>query len=90
MPDKLTFYSLCPVGIEVLGQLFVSGPTWDGNLISKGGRDELLKLGLAFRVGGFTTLTEDGLRAAIEWDRTADRNGRWYCKQNSIPWPREK
>lgn len=82
--------TLSPNAVEVLGQLFVNGPTWDGCIVSKQGRSELFNTGLAFRVAGFTTLTEDGLRAAIEWDCRHDRNGKWYCKQNDIPWPRRK
>lgn len=80
--------ALSPNAIEMLGQLFTNGPTWDGCVVSKAGRGELFDAGLAFRIQGFTALTEDGLRAAIEWDQRHDRNGRWYCKQNDIPWPR--
>ena len=52
---------------EVLGQLFLRGPTWDGNVVSKSGRGELLAAGLAFREGAFTSLTPDGVRTAVEW-----------------------
>lgn len=34
--------------IEMLGQLYVSGPTWDGNVCSKQGRGELCRAGLAW------------------------------------------
>lgn len=37
---------------EVLGQLFVSGPTWDGHLVSKEGRGRLVNNGLADRLNG--------------------------------------
>jgi len=81
--------TLSPTAVEVLGQLFTSGPTWDGNVASKAGRGLLFDAGLAFRVEGFISLTQEGLRAAIEWDQRKDRNGKWYCKQNDIPWPRK-
>lgn len=72
--------TLSPNAVEMLGQLFVNGPTWDGNVCSKAGRGELFDLKLAFRVEGFTTLTEKGLRLAIEWKQA--RWDRWRKKQN--------
>lgn len=50
--------------IAMLHQLFKSGPTWDGNVISKAGRGELVKAGLAFHVAGFASLTEEGVKLA--------------------------
>ena len=88
MPAIFKANTLSPNAVEMLGQLFTNGPTWDGNVVSKAGRGELFDAGLAFRVEGFTSLTEDGLRMALDWDRRHDRTGKWYCKQNSIPWPR--
>jgi hypothetical protein len=52
---------------DVLGQLFMKGPTWDGNITSKSGRGELVSRGLAFHAHGFASLTEEGVRVAIEW-----------------------
>lgn len=52
---------------EVLGQMFMNGPIWDGNLVSKSGRTELVSLGLAFQWNGFQSLSEEGLRVAVEW-----------------------
>ena len=52
---------------EVLGQLFMGGPTWDGNVASKTGRGELVRLGLAFHENGFASLTPEGVRVAVEW-----------------------
>lgn len=52
---------------EVLGQLFMKGPTWDGNIVSKAGRGELCAAGLAFHAHGFASLTAEGVLAAIEW-----------------------
>jgi len=50
---------------DVFGQLFMDGPTWDGNVASKAGRDALLTAGLAFHAEGWATLTPLGLRLAI-------------------------
>lgn len=69
--------------IEVLGQLFVNGPTWDGNICCKSGRGELFDIGLASRVNGFSFLTEEGVRAASEWNVRKDRyDERWYNKRH--------
>lgn len=54
--------------IEMLGQLYVKGPTWDGNVCSKVGRDELCRAGLALHRHGYAFLTSEGVRAAAEWD----------------------
>ena len=56
-------------GIAVLGQLFVCGPVADGNIIDKNGRRELVHLGLAMHSFGWSWLTEDGVRVAVEWNR---------------------
>lgn len=40
------FTALSSAGKEVLSQLRDSGPVWDGDLVSKSGRDELLELSL--------------------------------------------
>lgn len=59
---------LSATAIEVLGQLYVSGPTWDGNICSKVGRGELCRAGLAQHAHGYAFLTSEGVRAAAEWD----------------------
>lgn len=46
---------------EVLNQLLHTGPVWDGNILSKSGRDTLLEFGLAVRC---CFLGEDGYAAA--------------------------
>jgi hypothetical protein len=61
--------ALSSAAIEVLGQLFVSGPTWDGNVSSKNGRGELCRAGLAWHEHGYANLTPEGVRVAVEWDR---------------------
>lgn len=54
--------------VEMLGQLYVNGPTWDGNVCSKVGRGELCRAGLAFHAHGYASLTPDGVKLAAEWD----------------------
>ena len=51
--------------LEVLWCLFKQGPTWDGNIPSKVGRDYLIDMGLATRRDGWATLTSEGLQAAL-------------------------
>ena len=53
---------------DVLEQLFVKGPTWDGNITSKSGRSTLIELGLAQHQNGWAFLTAEGVRVATEWD----------------------
>lgn len=78
--------TLSPCAISVLGQLFVEGPTLDGNVASKSGRCDLVNAGLAFLEAGWASLTPDGLRLATEWDLDslyARRDRRWYLKARS-------
>jgi len=49
--------------LEQLKQL--TSVTWDGNLISKTARDELVKTGLVARVKGFNYITEDGIKTLL-------------------------
>jgi hypothetical protein len=51
--------------MEVLWQLFRCGPTWDGDIVSKTGRDKLIDLGMAKRTEGWSYLTETGVLAAL-------------------------
>lgn len=60
---------LSPTAIEVLGQLYVNGPTWDGNIISKTARGELVDVGFAWHAHGYASLTPEGVKLAVEWDR---------------------
>ena len=57
---------LAPNAVEVLEQLFFQGPTWDGYIISKSGRDQLFDLKLAGRVEGYSFLTAPGVRLALQ------------------------
>lgn len=51
---------------EVLWQLFVNGPAWDGDLASKSGRDALVQFGLAERFAdGWQALTRAGVREGL-------------------------
>lgn len=68
---------LTSAAVEVLGQLYVNGPTWDGNICSKAARGELIRAGLAWHHHGYASLTPDGVRVAVEWDR-ADLRRRGY------------
>lgn len=67
---------------EVLMQLFVYGPTWDGNLISKEERDRLVDAGLVVRWNGWNQLTEEGLEAGLAGGKAAKHwhDKRWYNK----------
>ena len=62
-PEGLSSYA-----VDVLGQLFAFGPTWDGYILSKMGRNELIELGLAFHENAFASLTPEGVRVASEWE----------------------
>lgn len=50
---------------EVLWCLFKLGPTQDGDVPSKSGRDALVDAGWAFRWDGWQSLTAKGIRNAI-------------------------
>ena len=49
--------------IEQLKQLVTA--TWDGNLISKSHRDDLVKNGLAQRAYGYNWITEKGVEHLV-------------------------
>lgn len=51
---------------DTLWCLFRNGPTWDGNLPSKSGRDWLVSAGFAERFDGWNFLTHSGVTLAIE------------------------
>lgn len=61
-----------------LAQLKRQEPVWDGDLVSKRGRTELIEMGFAHREDGFTYLTKDG-RALVmrmspdDWQGTSER-----------------
>jgi hypothetical protein len=75
---------LSSAAVEMLGQLYVGGPTWDGNVCSKQGRGELCRAGLAWHEHGYASLTPDGVRIAVEWpiaDLQRRHNDRWLKKR---------
>jgi hypothetical protein len=75
---------LSPAAIDVLGQLYTNGPTWDGNVASKMGRGELCQAGLAWHEHGYAFLTSEGVRTAVEWsmaDLRRRNQKRWHEKR---------
>ncbi len=67
---------------DSLMQLFLQGPVWDGNLISKSGRDDLVAAGLAERWNGWNYLTQEGVEAGLAGGLAARdwHDKRWYKK----------
>jgi hypothetical protein len=51
---------------DMLRQLFFDGPTWDGNVVSKQSRDELVRMGLAASGHGWQWLTKAGIDACFD------------------------
>lgn len=70
--------------LEVLGQLFIDGPLWDGYVASKAARSELIALGLVFRYEGWQALTPLGLKMALAASVQNRGNQRWYRKQQTL------
>ncbi len=81
-----TSSGLSSSAIEVLGQLFVKGPTWDGNIVSKAGRGELCQAGLAFHAYGWASLTAEGIRTAIESQRRCSTSSATCRKPYGLQW----
>lgn len=63
---------------EVLWQLFRNGPTWDGDIVMKQGRDQLFDKGFASRYQGWSYLTNTGMQVAIAMcmDRDKEKHER--------------
>lgn len=57
---------------DVLTQLFLNGPTQDGDLCSKAARDELVEYGLARRCNGWNFLSASGVAMGLD-GRLGDR-----------------
>jgi hypothetical protein len=70
--------TLSGAAIEVLTQLFFFGPIYDGNVVSKSGRDELVDLKLIGRFNGYQFLLLAGVRMALQngLDRKKDAKRR--------------
>lgn len=64
---------------DTLMQLFVQGPTWDGNLVSKQERDAMVQSGLCERWDGWNWLTGEGVEAAVAGGLASD-NRAWRGK----------
>lgn len=61
----LTREGLSAAARDVLKQLFVMGPTPDGDLASKGGRSDLMAAGLVERFDGWNALSRKGFVDAV-------------------------
>jgi len=64
--SQIAFTPLSTFAVEAILQLWRTGVVWDGNLVSKQGRDELVKQGLADRINGFNFLTKEGILLVSE------------------------
>jgi hypothetical protein len=81
----VTYHELTGAGRDVLMQMFLKGPVWDGNLIAKSGRSELVEAGLAKRAHGWQWLTDQGAIVAVFAPQTKTRaDKRWRQKQACI------
>jgi hypothetical protein len=58
---------------DVLKQLWDTGPTWDGNVASKMGRNELVTRGWAIHANGHAFLTAEGVALAVGLFGAKDR-----------------
>jgi len=69
VPDLATLdariWGLTAGARETMRCLFLHGPTWDGNLPSEQGRDELILAGYARRWAHWNWLTDEGIACAI-------------------------
>lgn len=70
---------------DVMMQLFVNGPTWDGDLISKSERDDLVELGLIDCFNGWQWLNSEGMIMALTVDVSGWNDQRWHKKQQLLP-----
>lgn len=72
------FKPLSGAAMEVLHCLFLLGPTEDGNVPSKCGRDDLFDMGLIDRADGWQWLTRPGVMLALGMglDREKERRQR--------------
>ena len=77
--DLSKFKTLSPCAKDCLRQLFLCGPTWDGNIISKSGRGELCDLELAQHEFGFAWLLRDGVQIAIDFGYDREKE-KWQAR----------
>ena len=71
---------LTSAALEVRRGLFFHGPTWDGDVPSKVGRDQLVRLGLAERYEGYQWLTRDGVEGAINDGLAQAKDEYWRAR----------
>ena len=64
--SPFTAQALTGAALDVFWSLYRYGPSEDGDVPSKVGRDQLVELGLAARHNGINWLTSDGTIAAID------------------------
>jgi hypothetical protein len=91
MPDEidrkkmqLLFMTLSSTAQDAMMQLFVQGPTWDGDVLSKSGRNELVSRDFAKHRHGWAYLTDSGLDMAITVDVSRWVDKRWHKKQQNL------
>ena len=68
---------------EVLRCLFFHGPTWDGDVPSKSGRDELVALGLVDRMDGWQWLTREGIDFSLTVMLLGEAKDKWQRRQRA-------
>jgi hypothetical protein len=66
---------------ESMRCLFFHGPTLDGDLPSKEGRSELVRLGLAARHQGYNWLTDYGVEFAVDRMLLGPQKETWQRKR---------
>lgn len=81
----MKFEDLSGFAQAAMNQLFMRGPTWDGDITSKAGRGELVANGLAFHDEGWASLTARGVAMAVAAPVRGWADQRWYRKQNNLP-----
>lgn len=82
-------YDLSSADRDSLRCLFYNGPTWDGDVPSKSGRTQLMRLGLAERGDGYNWLSRKGVLHCISlgMDREKDRWQRERRQAMAAPKP---
>ena len=86
-------YTLDKTAKELVCHMFFDGPVWDGNLISKRARSELVALGLVDQAMGYNFLSVAGVMVACAmgfYERKTGRHPRasdeWidYCSRKDL------
>lgn len=68
-PPRLHTHLTCALSVDVMKRLFLDGPTWDGAISAMDGWDgheELRRLGFLQHEFGWSWLTRDGIKFALE------------------------